>query len=199
MHPLLAVIFFTCVLAECNRAPFDLAEAEAELVGGYHTEYSSMKWALFFLGEYMHMITGSAFFCVLFLGGWDVLPFVAELPVVGVGLAGLGLVLLKFGIFVAKVLFLLFLMMWIRWTLPRLRFDQLMRLAWRGLIPVTLVVLLATGTLVYLDAPAWTFLVANLVIAFGAAVIGPLVPQGEPVNRKVPLEGSRFCPPTEVA
>ncbi len=190
-HPLLAVIFFVCVLAECNRAPFDLAEAEQELVGGYHTEYAAMKWALFFLGEYMHMITGAAFFCVLFLGGWDLIPFTAEFALIG----GIGLVLIKTLILVVKIAALLFVMMWVRWTLPRFRFDQLMRLAWRGLIPITLVILLATGTLVYWQASAWTYLIANIVIAVVAAVIGPMVPQGAPVNRKVKLPGSRFNPP----
>ena len=150
-QPVLAIIFFTCVLAECNRAPFDLAEAEQELVGGYHTEYSSMKWALFFLGEYMHMITGAAFFALLFLGGWDLLPFHAsflpgdgKLPLIG----GPGVVAAKVLIYLTKVVVLLFVMMWIRWTLPRFRFDQLMRLAWRSLIPISLVLLLITGVLV---------------------------------------------------
>jgi NADH-quinone oxidoreductase subunit H len=195
IHPLLAVVFFICILAECNRAPFDLAEAEGELVGGYHTEYSSMKWALFFLGEYMHMITGSAFFCVLFLGGWDLIPFVEELPMVGTGWMGLGLVAAKFAIFAGKVAFLLFVMMWIRWTLPRFRFDQLMRLAWQGLIPMTLLVLLAVGTLAYLKAPVWTYLPANLAVALVAALVGPMLPVGPPVNRRIPMEGSRFSPP----
>ncbi|HEX7010043.1 MAG TPA: complex I subunit 1 family protein [Phycisphaeraceae bacterium] len=194
-HPLLAVIFFTCVLAECNRAPFDLAEAEQELVGGFHTEYSSMKWALFFLAEYMHMVTGCAFFCVLFLGGWDLIPFVREMPEVG----GIGLVLLKTLIFFGKVAFLLFVMMWVRWTLPRLRFDQLMKLAWRGLIPTVLVVLLAAGVVVFVlgDEP-WVrlaLLAANVVVGVGAMVVGPMLPQGPPVNRRVPLAGSRFNPP----
>jgi NADH-quinone oxidoreductase subunit H len=190
-HPLLAVIFFACVLAECNRAPFDLAEAEQELVGGYHTEYTSMKWALFFVGEYMHMITGSAFFVLLFLGGWD-LPFVHE-PLIG----GLGWVLLKCAVFASKVLLLLFVMMWIRWTLPRLRFDQLMRLAWRGLIPIALLVLLATSLLTYYGARAWYYHFAvDFLIFLTAAIIAPLVPAGAPVNRRVPLEGSRFNPPT---
>ena len=186
--PLLAVIFFTCILAECNRAPFDLAEAEQELVGGFHTEYSSMKWALFFLGEYMHMVTGAAFFAVLFLGGWDLLPFVGALPVVG----GPVLVLLKFGIFAGKVTLLLFIMMWIRWTLPRLRFDQLMRLAWRGLIPVTITVMLLTGFMVFLGIQQWWWYgIANVVVAVGAAAIAPLLPSDE-VNRRIRLAGSRF-------
>ena len=195
IHPLLAVIFFTCVLAECNRAPFDLAEAEQELVGGYHTEYAAMKWALFFLGEYMHMITGCAFFCILFLGGWDLLPFSffgEHLPVVG----SFWLVALKVAIFIAKIAVLLFIMMWIRWTLPRFRFDQLMRLAWRGLIPITLVLLLASGVLVASNiAYWWTYLLANLAVAVGAAIIGPWIPKGAEVNRKVELAGSRFNPP----
>lgn len=188
-HPLLAVIFFSCVLAECNRAPFDLAEAEQELVGGYHTEYASMKWALFFLGEYMHMMTGAAFFALLFLGGWD-LPVLRE-PTVG----GMGWVLLKFLVYALKVFGLLGLMMWIRWTLPRLRFDQLMRLAWRGLIPITLVVLLLNALLVFWGVRAWhAQLLLNVAVFVGAMLIAPLIPQGTSINRRVGLAGSRFSP-----
>ncbi len=193
-HPLLAVIFFTCALAETNRAPFDLAEAEQELVGGFHTEYASMKWALFFLGEYMHMITGCAFFALLFLGGWDPAPLGQWLPIALEDMSGVGLALLKAAIFFGKVAFLLFVMMWVRWTLPRFRFDQLMRLAWRGLIPITLAILLASAVLVYYGAPRWTFLIANIAIAFITAVIGPMIPEKAPVNRRVPLAGSRFSP-----
>ena len=195
LHPLLAAIFFTAVLAECNRAPFDLAEAEQELVGGFHTEYSSMKWALFFLGEYMHMITGSAFFIILFLGGWDLIPFVGEIPIVAEGLwGGIALVALKTVIFAGKVALCLFAMMWIRWTLPRLRFDQLMKLAWVGVIPLTIVMLLVVGVLVYLDAPLWAYPVANVAVAVAAALVAPMLPKGPPVNRRVPLRGSRFSP-----
>ncbi len=200
IHPLLAVIFFVCILAECNRAPFDLAESEQELVGGFHTEFSSMKWALFFLAEYMHMIAGSAFFCVLFLGGWDLIPFVEELPILNEGglLAGTLIVLAKFGIFVGKVFILLFVMMWIRWTLPRFRFDQLMKLAWRGLIPLMMVMLLVSALVIYLDlTPGWTkvtLLLSNLIVGGGAMFLGPHLPQGPPVNRKLPLEGSRYSP-----
>ncbi len=189
IQPVLAVIFFTCVLAECNRAPFDLAECEQELVGGFHTEYSSMKWALFFLAEYIHMITGSAFFVLLFLGGWDI-PLIKE-PVVG----GLGLVLLKSLIFGIKVFFMLFVMMWIRWTLPRFRFDQLMRLAWRGLIPITLAILLATGILVYFRHTFWwTLLATNIAAAMATAWVNTFMPRGTSGNRRVPLAGSRFSP-----
>jgi NADH-quinone oxidoreductase subunit H len=193
-HPIIAIIFFTCVLAECNRAPFDLAEAEQELVGGYHTEYSSMKWALFFLGEYMHMITGAAFFTLLFLGGWD-LPLV-PLPVVAEGslFTILFVVALKCLVFIAKVAFLLFVMMWIRWTLPRFRFDQLMTLAWRSLIPVMLFILLAIGVAVYEGWHPISYLVINIVAILLAALAGPLLPAGPPVNRRIPLAGSRFNP-----
>ncbi len=169
LHPLIAVIFFISVLAECNRAPFDLPEAEQELVGGYHTEYSAMKWAMFFLAEYMHMITGSAFFCVLFLGGWDItplaryMPVIPSLPVSG----GLALVLVKFVVFAIKVAFLLFVMMWVRWTLPRFRFDQLMHLAWWLLIPMTLCVLLLSSVVVYLKMPLVMMSAVNVLVSAG--------------------------------
>jgi len=198
LHPVLAVIFFTCVLAECNRAPFDLAEAEQELVGGFHTEYSSMKWALFFLAEYMHMITGAAFFTLMFLGGWDPLPFLAELPLVApASLEGVAVILVKFAVFAAKVALLLFVMMWIRWTLPRFRFDQLMTLAWRIMIPVCLGILLVVGILAFLDMPKWTYPVANFAVLWLAMTIDAMLPESRNPNRRVPLEGSRFCPPED--
>ena len=195
MHPLLAAIFFVCVLAECNRAPFDLAEAEQELVGGFHTEYSSMKWALFFLGEYIHMITGSAFVVLMFFGGWE-LPFVHVFPTVAEGwLEGILVVSLKMGVFMAKVALVLFVMMWVRWTLPRFRFDQLMRLAWRGMIPLVLVMLLVVGAMVWAGLTAWwMFTIANFAVVAGSLLLSPLLPAGPKVNRKIPLVGSRFSP-----
>ena len=197
-HPFLAILFFVCVLAECNRTPFDLAEAESELVGGYHTEYSSMRFALFFLGEYIHMITGCAFFTLLFLGGWD-LGFI-DLPAVGLTtIGGVAVVLIKVASFSGKVFILMSLMMVLRWTLPRFRFDQLMKLGWQTLIPMTLVILLGSGIVSFLKLSWVGELVAllslNLVVFFGAAFIGPLLPKGENINRKVPLAGSRFNPP----
>jgi len=197
-QPLLAIIFFTCLLAEANRAPFDLAEAEQELVGGFHTEYSSMKLGLLLLGEYLHVMTGSAFFALIFLGGWDAVPFIDELPLIG----GIGLVLLKAAIFGGKIFVMVCITMWIRWTLPRFRFDQLMKLAWRSMIPVTLVLLMLTGILTALrpeNVPKhhwnWTMLAANILTFAGVMVIGPLMPKGPPVNRRIALEGSRFNPP----
>jgi NADH-quinone oxidoreductase subunit H len=211
MHPLLAVIFFICVLAETNRAPFDLAEAEQELVGGFHTEYSSMKWALFFLAEYMHMIAGSAFFTILFLGGWDIAPLITTftgmslLPeVAGAGdqawWLGLLIVFIKFNVFVGKITLLLFVMMWIRWTLPRFRFDQLMKLAWRGLIPITLAIMVATGILVFMKFDIatywWVYTLVDVVVGLSAAAVGPYMP-GRSTNARIPLEGSRFNPPAK--
>jgi NADH-quinone oxidoreductase subunit H len=121
------VVFTTAVFAETNRLPFDLAEAENELVAGYHVEYSSMKFASFFMSEYLNMTTASALIVTLFLGGWTV-------P--GVHLAGWpGFVF--FGVVLAvKVAFFLWLFVWVRWTLPRFRYDQLMHLGWKGLLPL---------------------------------------------------------------
>ncbi len=148
VQPLMLVIYYTCGLAETNRAPFDLPEAESELVAGYLTEYSGMRWALFFLGEYGNMTIVSAIGTYLFLGGWSG-PGVGYLT--GLGVPGWGLLgnLLAIAYFVIKVYLLCFVFIWVRSTLPRLRSDQLMQFAWLILIPVTLVNILVTG-LIYL-------------------------------------------------
>src|SRR5213082_1274592 len=131
-------IFVIAIFAETNRLPFDLPEAETELVGGYHTEYSSMKFALFFLGEYAAMIAGSALIVTLFLGGWH-LPFVPSEITEPYSAKGIILGLIHITIFFAKVAALLFFFIWVRWTLPRFRYDQLMRLGWLFFFEIALV------------------------------------------------------------
>jgi len=126
------VVFTIAIFAETNRLPFDLPEAETELVGGYHTEYGSMKFGLFFLGEYVAMITGSAIIVTLFLGGW-------HFPGVPDGSHGWGWGLLNIFIFFSKIAGLLFVFIWVRWTLPRFRYDQLMRLGWVFFFEIALV------------------------------------------------------------
>lgn len=128
------LVFLVAAFAETNRLPFDLAEAENELVAGYHVELSSMKFAAFMMSEYINMTTVSALATTLYLGGWN-------LPGVSLPSGWLGL-LLSLVIFFTKVGFLLWLFVWVRWTLPRFRFDQLMRLGWKGLIPLALLNLL---------------------------------------------------------
>lgn len=190
-QPLAAILFYTCMLAEANRAPFDLAEAEAELVGGWHTEYSSMKWALFFMGEYVHMIVGSAFFTTLFLGGWSLNP-------IGVGpdLPSEGpwwMILIQFAIVLGKVFGVICLTMMVRWTLPRFRFDQLMRLSWEGMIPASLLMLLLTSFWVWLGwtSAMWLASLAALVVII---VVYPMLPRQPNPNRRIPMIGSRFSP-----
>src|SRR3989454_7219397 len=148
VQPLMFVIYYTCGLAETNRAPFDLPEAESELVAGYLTEYSGMRWAMFFLGEYGNMTIVSAIATFLFLGGWSG-PGVAYLT--GLGSLGWGFLgnILGLIYFVTKVFLLCFVFIWVRSTLPRLRSDQLMQFAWLILIPITLANILITG-LIYL-------------------------------------------------
>ncbi len=137
-QPLPFFLFLVSSFAETNRAPFDLAEAEQELVGGFHTEYSAMKFAMFFLAEYAHMITGSAVMVALFFGGWHLwgLPSAEN--------TAWWAMLLRLGVYLAKVVLFIWVFMWVRWTLPRFRFDQLMRLAWQGLVPAGIG--LVTGT-----------------------------------------------------
>jgi len=137
------VVFIIALFAETNRLPFDLPEAETELVGGYHTEYGSMKFGLFFLGEYVAMITGSAVVVTLFFGGW-------HFPGIPDGSHGWGWGLLNIFIFFAKVIALVFVFMWVRWTLPRFRYDQLMRLGWVFFFEIALVnIFLAALILAY--------------------------------------------------
>src|SRR3989449_4656704 len=126
------LVFMIAIFAETNRLPFDLPEAEQELAGGYNTEYSSMKFALFFLGEYAAMITGSAVIVTLFFGGW-------HFPGIPDGSHGWIFGLINIAVFFAKVAFLIFLFMWVRWTLPRFRWDQLMRLGWLFFFEIALV------------------------------------------------------------
>ncbi len=137
VQPLMLVIYYTCGLAETNRPPFDLPEAESELVAGYLTEYSGVRWAMFYLGEYGNMTIVSAIVTLLFLGGWSG-PGVAYLT--GLESPGWGVLgnLLALMYFVTKVYLLCFVFIWVRSTLPRLRADQLMQFAWLILIPVTL-------------------------------------------------------------
>jgi NADH-quinone oxidoreductase subunit H len=190
-QPIVAIVFYLCMLAESGRAPFDLAEAEQELIGGWHTEYSSMKWALFFMGEYIHVVIGSAFFATLFLGGWSLNPLTGwDIPQTG----GILLILLQFGIVLGKVFLLVFLTMMVRWTLPRFRFDQLMRLAWEGLIPLSLLVLLMTSIFVYLGWTSWLWAGSLGCLAL-IWVLLPFMPGQASPNHKIGLIGSRFSPP----
>lgn len=130
------VVFLPAIFAETNRTPFDLPEAEAELVVGYHTEYSGIKFGLFFLSEYAIMTTVSAMAVLLFLGGWNLLPFYTWADA-GIDVEGslLGTALAT-AWFAAKVAFFLFIFVWVRWTLPRFRYDQLMGLGWKTLVPI---------------------------------------------------------------
>ena len=141
-QPLGFLIFLICSFAECNRTPFDLPEAENELIGGYHTEYSSMKLGFYLFSEYINMFISSVIMSTLFFGGYD-MPFVDEANFSPNIAAIIGIVALM-----AKVVFFIFLFMWVRWTIPRFRYDQLMHLGWRILIPLALFNMLATGALI---------------------------------------------------
>ncbi len=144
-EPLSFIIFMIAAFAETNRLPFDLPESETELVGGYHTEYSSMKFALFFLGEYANMIAASAMMVTLFLGGWT-LPFAGlDQPAESIGIG-----VLQIFIFIAKILIFMGIFIWVRWMWPRFRYDQLMNLGWRRFIPLALANILITAVVLWI-------------------------------------------------
>ncbi|MDO9156598.1 MAG: NADH-quinone oxidoreductase subunit NuoH, partial [Sediminibacterium sp.] len=141
-QPLGFILFFVCAMAECNRTPFDLPEAENELNMGYHQEYSSMKLGFYLFAEYVNMIMSSAVMASLYFGGYDV-PFLDESTLAPNIAAIIGVLSL-----LTKIVIFLFLFMWIRWTIPRFRYDQLMNLGWKSLIPLALVNMLATGAVI---------------------------------------------------
>ncbi len=142
-QPLGFLIFMICAFAETNRAPFDLPEAENELVGGYHTEYSSMKLGFFLFAEYINMFISSAVMATLYFGGYN-FPFQHEL-----GLDGNALALLQTVFLFAKIIIFIFIFMWVRWTLPRFRYDQLMNLGWKVLLPLAIANIFLTGIVMW--------------------------------------------------
>ena len=137
-QPLGFLIFLICAFAETNRAPFDLPECETELVGGYHTEYSSMKLGFFLFAEYINMFISSAILATLYFGGYH-FPFVSQME------PGMLKVILSVIVLFGKIFFFIFFFMWVRWTLPRFRYDQLMNLGWKVLIPLAVINILLTG------------------------------------------------------
>jgi NADH-quinone oxidoreductase subunit H len=217
VQPLPFFMFLICIHAEANRAPFDLAECEQELVGGYHTEYSSMRFALFFLAEYAGMITTSAVCVALFFGGWH-LPWLELIPGIGPYLGAgnvagqppsvttnlIGCFVRAF-VFFSKTIGIIFVFMWVRWSLPRFRFDQLMMLAWRALIPMALGMLVVTTLILYLfqddltadlhlnGEMALAMLVANLILLVVSLMVSRLIPAAPATNRRIRIPGSRFA------
>jgi NADH-quinone oxidoreductase subunit H len=162
-QPLAFLLFMISVYAECNRLPFDLPEAEQELVGGFHTEYGSMKLGLMLMVDYIHMITTSFFMAIIFFGG----THFPGLDNIG-GTAGL---VVKFLVLGAKVFFFLMLYMLIRWTIPRFKFDQLMGLAWQVMIPLAIVNLVCVMAVLEFHLSPWILTATSVITFFAAAVI----------------------------
>lgn len=152
IQPIGFIIFITAVYAETNRLPFDLPEGESEIVAGYHLEYGAMKFALFFMAEYLNMTTASGLLATLYFGGWQMLPGMPQL-LEALNLSGMAhewaRVLLEATSFAIKVGFFMWLFVWVRWTLPRFRYDQLMDLGWKVMLPLSLVNIFVTGILIY--------------------------------------------------
>ena len=144
LQPLGFLIFLICAFAETNRTPFDLPESETELVGGYHTEYSSMKLGFYLFAEYINMFLSSAVITCLYFGGYN-FPF---MDMVQANTHEFLFALICVGVFLAKIIFFIFFFMWVRWTIPRFRFDQLMNLGWKVLLPLSIVNMLITGAVI---------------------------------------------------
>lgn len=202
-QPLAFLMFLVCIHAEANRSPFDLPEAEQELVGGYHTEYSSMRLGLLLLGEYAGMITTSAVCVALFFGGWHFPGLSGTVdPHSPAVTDSLLICLLRAAVFFVKTLLVISVFMWVRWSLPRFRFDQLLNLAWRGMIPISLALAVMTALLVWATGGATLdrvsgmeglyFLGMNVAVLIGAVALSRLIPAAPPTNRRIRVIGSRF-------
>lgn len=165
LMPLAFLLFMTSVFAECNRLPFDLPESEQELVGGYHTEYSALKLGLMLLSEYVHLIVGSFMVAALFLGGWNLfgLESVFENPTAAA--------IVKLLIICGKMFALCIFAQLVRWTIPRFRFDQLMNIAWKVLLPLALLNLLCVMVVKQLGAPLYVLTITSVVLFLGAGVM----------------------------
>jgi NADH-quinone oxidoreductase subunit H len=201
--PVVGVVFYVCALAEGNRTPFDNAECEQELVGGYHTEYSAMRMALFLLSEYIHLVTASAFFSLLFLGGY-------HLPLTWVGatanhwlspdfhsdsmLWSIVAVLAKFGVFLVKTVAMVFLAMLVRWTIPRLKFNQVMGIAWNGVIPLSIVLVVVAAIMIHFDYTGIEWMLPmNIVVGAIFLFLAPASTRSTE-NKRLRIAGSRFYP-----
>ncbi|QHV98438.1 NADH-quinone oxidoreductase subunit NuoH [Spirosoma endbachense] len=185
-QPLGFIIFLTCAFAECNRTPFDLPECETELVGGYHTEYSSMKLGFYLFAEYINMFVSSAFISALYFGGFHY-PFMNEIgsalekslgAIAGHNLA----TAIQFVVFFGKIFFFIFFFMWVRWTLPRFRYDQLMNLGWKTFIPLSIlnVVVTGAGLLYNFKYATWLIAIVMIVLAVMSTARAPkqaVIPQ----------------------
>jgi NADH-quinone oxidoreductase subunit H len=206
-QPVAFVLFLICIHAEANRLPFDLAECEQELVGGYHTEYASMRLGLLLLAEYGGMIVTSGVCVAMFFGGWHFWGLAGPDPKHPEITSSVLIIALRCVVFFAKTLCVIFVFMWTRWSLPRFRYDQLMLMAWRGLIPIGLGLLMATAVTMYfvggssemyrerrmLDGlTALVFLAMNVVFILTTMVIARLLPQPLPTNRRIVVANSRF-------
>ena len=188
-QPVACLLFVTAIFAECNRMPFDLPEAEQELVGGYHTEYSGMKFALFFLAEYTAMLSTSFLAISLFFGGWD-LPYVTD-P----NGAGIGDMVLKVAVFAGKmVLFIVFYML-IRWTIPRFRFDQLMSLAWKVMMPLALACVLIVLLVKHYELSVWLMPLGSVLVLVVMTLVSLRMPRAPTRSNLVvhghPVTGER--------
>ncbi|HWL11031.1 MAG TPA: NADH-quinone oxidoreductase subunit NuoH [Planctomicrobium sp.] len=172
-QPLALLIFFTASLAEANRLPFDLAECEQELIGGFHTEYGALKFGLFFLGEYTHIILISFLVSILFFGGWH-FPLIAE-----VGSAYPLVSLVKLGVLLTKVALVILLIVVIRWTIPRFRFDQLMSLSWKVLMPLGVFNMIAVATVLQFNWSQWLLLPLSIALFIVAGLVSVAAKQRE--------------------
>jgi NADH-quinone oxidoreductase subunit H len=154
VQPLGCILFLVALYAEANRTPFDLPEGESELVAGYHTEYGSFKFSMFMMAEYLHMVVGSAVLATLFFGGWQ-FPYLGDSGFLfpggsSVAVPAWAVLALRIGSFVAKTLFFCWLYIWVRWTIPRFRYDQVMRLGWKVMLPLSLLNIFVTGLILLL-------------------------------------------------